>query len=256
MLCRLIAGVSAFASSHKSQNKKNVEANYFRQRKISQLKPNFGLDNVFAKLATNHCLKQWLCSCWHGYASNGHNELVTLLNHWGRVTHISVSKLIIISSDDGLSPGRRHAIIWTNARKLLFGPPGTNFSEILIQIHTFSFNKMHLKMSSGKWWPSLDMHSGYLTNKSNIIIWWSCPACFSPQCLITGTKDVVGEQWDQGHISYVISLLADVIVSCCYHMSLGITFIQLLMNGWAGKHGLFWNTAIRWSDKLWYWMWI
>ena len=43
------------------------------------------------------------------------------------------------------------AIIWTNAGILLIGPLGTNFSEILIKIHTFSFNKMHLKMSSGKW---------------------------------------------------------------------------------------------------------
>ena len=39
--------------------------------------------------------------------------------HWGRVTHICVSKLTIIGSDNGLSPGRRHAIIWTNARILL-----------------------------------------------------------------------------------------------------------------------------------------
>ena len=43
--------------------------------------------------------------------------------------------------------------IWTNAGKLLIGPLGTNFSEFLIVIHTFSFNKMHLKMSSAKWRP-------------------------------------------------------------------------------------------------------
>ena len=30
---------------------------------------------------------------------------------------------------------------------------GTNLSEMLIEIHTFSFKKMHLKMSSGKWRP-------------------------------------------------------------------------------------------------------
>ena len=29
----------------------------------------------------------------------------------------------------------------------------TNISEILIEIQTFSFKKMHLKMSSGKWRP-------------------------------------------------------------------------------------------------------
>ena len=48
----------------------------------------------------------------------------------------------------GLSPGRRHAIIWTNAEILLIGPLGTNFSEISIEIHSFSFTKMHLKMLS------------------------------------------------------------------------------------------------------------
>ena len=73
------------------------------------------------------------------------------LTHWGRVTHICVGKLIIIGSDNGLSPGWRQAIIWTKAGIWLMGSLGTNFSEILIKIHTFSFKKMHLKMSSAKW---------------------------------------------------------------------------------------------------------
>ena len=30
---------------------------------------------------------------------------------------------------------------------------GTNFDEIVIDIQTFSFKKMRLKMSSGKWRP-------------------------------------------------------------------------------------------------------
>ena len=67
--------------------------------------------------------------------------------------HICVNKLTIIGSDNGLSPCRRQAIIWTNAGTLLTGPLGTNFSEILIKIYKFSFTKMHLKMSSGKWRP-------------------------------------------------------------------------------------------------------
>ena len=41
----------------------------------------------------------------------------------------------------------------TNAEILLIRTLGTNFSEILIEIQTFSFRKMHLKMSSGKWRP-------------------------------------------------------------------------------------------------------
>ena len=76
------------------------------------------------------------------------------LTHWGRVTHKCVGKLTIIGSDNDLSPGRRQAIIWTNDGILLIGPLGTNFSEILIEIYTFSFKKIHLKVSSGKWRPS------------------------------------------------------------------------------------------------------
>ena len=80
--------------------------------------------------------------------------LNNMLTHWGRVTHICVGNLTIIGSDNVLSPDRRQAIIWTNAGILLIGPLGTNFIEMLIEIHTFSFKKMHLKMSFAKWRPS------------------------------------------------------------------------------------------------------
>ena len=53
------------------------------------------------------------------------------LTHYGRVTHICVSEIIIIGSDDGFSPGRRQAIIWTNAGVLLIGPLGIHFNGIV-----------------------------------------------------------------------------------------------------------------------------
>ena len=87
------------------------------------------------------------------YKGPGLRFLWITLTHWGRVTHICVSKLTIIGSDNGLSPERRQAIIWTNAGILLMGPLETNFNEILIGIHTFSLKKMHFKMSSAKWRP-------------------------------------------------------------------------------------------------------
>ena len=109
----------------------------------------------------------FLCSAWHPVAIHlfaikrllllSWDEMcrfvVCNLTHWGRVTHICVSKLTIIGSDNGLSPDRRQAIIWTNAGILLIGQKGTNFSENLIEIHIFSFKKMYLKMSFGKWRP-------------------------------------------------------------------------------------------------------
>ena len=63
------------------------------------------------------------------------------LTHWGRVTHICVSKITITGSDNGLSPRRRQAIIGTSVGMLLIGPLGTNFSEILSDIDIFSFKQ-------------------------------------------------------------------------------------------------------------------
>ena len=93
------------------------------------------------------------------------------LTHWGWMTHICINKLTSIGS--GLTPGWHRAIIWTNAGILLIGPLGTNFSEILIKIHTFSFRKRHLEMSSGKWQPfclSLNISNHYSSNKYSVLI--------------------------------------------------------------------------------------
>ena len=75
------------------------------------------------------------------------------LTHWGRVTHICVSSLTIIGSDNGLSPDQRQAMIWTNAGILIIRTLGIHFSKIFIKIHTFSLKKGHLKMSFVKWRP-------------------------------------------------------------------------------------------------------
>ena len=83
-----------------------------------------------------------------------HNPISIYLTHWGQVTHICVSKLTVIGLDNGLSPGRHQAIIRTNARMLLTEPSGTKFSDIFIEIHTFSFKKMLREISSSKQQPS------------------------------------------------------------------------------------------------------
>ena len=81
-------------------------------------------------------------------ASKNHSE--TFLTRWGRVIHMCISKLTIIGLANGLSPGRHQAIIWTNAGILFFRTLGTNLSELLSKVHTFSFKKMYLKMLSAK----------------------------------------------------------------------------------------------------------
>ena len=98
---------------------------------------------------------------------------IDTLTHWGRVTHICVSKLTIIASDNGLSSGRRQAIMWTSAGILLIGPLGTNFSEIWIEITTFSFKKMRLKVSSAKWRPCcLGLNVLKCTRKGQILVFF------------------------------------------------------------------------------------
>ena len=108
-------------------------------------RPNIGEFIVGSFNKTNCVLREPHCMVW---------LFISIQSiHWGRVTHIRVSELTIIGSDKGLSPGRRQAIIRTNAGILLIGPMGTNFSEILIEIYAFSFRKKHFAISSSKWWP-------------------------------------------------------------------------------------------------------
>ena len=107
------------------------------------------------------------------------------LTHWGRMTHICVGKLTIIGSDNGLSPRRRQAIIWTNAGLLLIRQLGTNFSEILIGFQIFSFKKMHLKMSSAKWRSfclGLDVLKSTKTQQRANRVPICCNALYSTEC--------------------------------------------------------------------------
>ena len=110
------------------------------------------------------------------------------LTHWGRVTHKCVGNLTIIGSDNGLSPGRRQAIISTNVGILSIGPLGTNFSEMLIEIHTFSFKKIQFKMSSEKWRPFC-----VGLNVLTLSHWWR-------QCL--STEQAIRHYGIKGPVSY------------------------------------------------------
>ena len=74
---------------------------------------------------------------------------ISVLTHWGRVMHICVIKQTSIGSDNGLSPSRRQAIIWTNAGILLIGPWGTNLSKISINfIDENAFEDVVWKMAA------------------------------------------------------------------------------------------------------------
>ena len=116
-----------------------------------------------------------------------------MLTHWGQVMHVCVSNLTIIGSDNGLSPGRRQAIIWTNAVILLIEPLGINFNEIFIKSKTFSFKKMDFKLSNAKLRPfflslSVLTHWGLIND-----------ACLHKEMVITGSDNDMSLVWCQNH---------------------------------------------------------
>ena len=55
----------------------------------------------------------------------------------------------------------------SDAGILLIGALETNFSQILMEIITFSFKKKHFKVSSAKWWPSCCLCLNVLRH-----LWW------------------------------------------------------------------------------------
>ena len=93
------------------------------------------------------------------------------LTHWSRVTNTCVNKETNIFSDYGLSPNRRQAIIWTNARILLIG---TNFRGILIVIHTFSKRKLIKKCrleNGGHFvWASMCWNAWLIVDTAHVLL--------------------------------------------------------------------------------------
>ena len=71
--------------------------------------------------------------------------------YWGRMTHICVSKLTTIGSDNGLSHGRCKAIIWTKAGNIVEWGPGNEIQWTFNRNLNISFKIKQFKMASGKW---------------------------------------------------------------------------------------------------------
>ena len=107
-----------------------------------------------------HALARWLfCPSFSEMRSNEgintkitlewvHKQFVTRGHAWFNFFHDMLIPYMIMTS--------HYLNQWWH---ILIGPWGTNFSKILIELYTFSFKIMHLKVSSGKWRPScLDLN--------------------------------------------------------------------------------------------------
>ena len=108
--------------------------------------------------------------------------------HWGRVAHIYVSKLTMTGSDNGLSPGRRQAIIWARARILLIGPLGTNFSEIVIGIQTFCIQENAFEDVVGKM-------AAILSRSKSVKSACSRSLTYSSLSVLTSNQSINAGQW-------------------------------------------------------------
>ena len=148
----------------------------------------------------------------------------SLLTHWDRATHICVGKLIIIVSDDGLSPGRRQAIIWNNDGILLIRPSETNFNEILIGNEAFSCMKMHLKMSAKRRPFCLGLNEltyeilwYILLKKPLSSVWWWSVVCLKLEFLFYICIWNKNESYTSIVYSRLPSLVCSSMWSPCWH---------------------------------------
>ena len=98
---------------------------------------------IFQMMQTSHIRRIWYLSqykyhvcCFHDF--NSSPPSAAYMRWW---------------TGSALYPIWCQAITWTNARLFSTWPLGTNFSEILFKIQSFSLKKVQLKMSSAKWRP-------------------------------------------------------------------------------------------------------
>ena len=121
------------------------------------------------------------------------------------MTHICVGRRTITGSDNGLSPGQRQAIIWTNAGILWIGPLETNFSEMLREIKTFSLKKIRLKISAKCCPFRLGLNVRWLTQAFNQYL--------SRDCTIELVVNLNDNNGPDGHLFHVGGDVAYFVVS-------------------------------------------
>ena len=157
--------------------------------------------------------------------------------------HICVGKLTIIGSDNGLSPERRQAIIWTNTGILLIEPLGRNFSEILIKIQTFSLKKIRLKMLSAKcsFRPGLNMlrvceDRNVMNCNTAMTEHWMRKTHFFGKFILKKSHHIKLFDSEIGYIVYItciqkliLSIIQNTWYKYCYHTKLGGILNNLTM---------------------------
>ena len=112
------------------------------------------------------------------------------LTHWGRVTHICVGRLTNIGSNDGLSPNRRQAFIWTNTREI---------------VHWTSRNKL-------KWNFNHDSCILFHENPFRYVVWKMAAIVSRPPCVyvmdrfvdMISNNTTIGFEWNRDTFTIVL----------------------------------------------------
>ena len=133
-------------------------------KQADMLKIATSLYRIYTQFIINRCSG----NIW--YTLKSLIATVLFLTHWGRVTHTCVSKLTI-GSDNGLPPGRRQAIIWTNAGILLVGITRNKLRWNFNRSPCIFIHKNPFENVVWKWWPfCLGLNVLTLQGSPNLVI--------------------------------------------------------------------------------------
>ena len=99
----------------------------------------------------------------------------------GDITHCGLVMSVILAhfvSGNDLLPIWCQVITWTSAILISIRTWRPNFNLILIKFWTFSFKKMHLKLSSAKWLPFFSNSVLRIMKNNNSYCQVACQAAF------------------------------------------------------------------------------
>ena len=133
----------------------------------------------------------------------------------------------------GLSPVWCQAITWTNARVLSIEHLRTNFSEIRMENLSFSFKKMHFKLSSAKRWPFCPGGGG---GGGGVKVMWCSPPVTQTQLTVYPKKYAHG---------FVV--LCFVVVMQSFIMNSHEVFIHIHQGCFAGTGAIVRLPQCQWS---------
>ena len=111
----------------------NISMQFISDGPIKKKNQHWFKERLGADHGTSRDLNQW---CFSLSTHMGAIQPQCVM-HWGRVTHLCISKITSIASDNGLVPSRRQAIIWSNAGILLILWNLKRNSYIFIQGNAF-----------------------------------------------------------------------------------------------------------------------